>query len=122
MSSRLTSITINTAHLDEMLQFYRIIGVDFATTNVDKGGKVFRAKLGETEFSLFSIPTAEKARTPGLQLSFAVEKLEEMAKLLAQVPKAMLMMEPTEMPDGKKAILLDPEGRAVELSEIKIKN
>ena len=119
MSSRLTSITINTAHLDEMLQFYRIIGVDFVSTNVDKGSKVFRAKLGETEFSLISVPVAEKLKSPGLQLSFAVERLDEMAKLLAQVPKAMLMMEPSEMPDGKKAILLDPEGRAVELAEIK---
>lgn len=119
MSSKLTSITLNTALLDEMLQFYRIIGVNFISTNVDKGSKVFRATLGDTEFSLLSVPTAEKLKSPGLQLSFAVERLEDMAKLLAAVPKAMLMMEPTEMPDGKKAILLDPEGRAVELSEIK---
>jgi lactoylglutathione lyase len=122
MSSRLTSITLNTALLDEMLQFYRLIGFNFVDTAVDKGGKVFRATMEGLEFTLLSIPLAEKKQSPGMQFSFAIENLEEVAKQLAKIPQAMLMMEPTEMPDGKKAILMDPEGRAIELSEIKKRN
>lgn len=117
MSSKLTSITLNTALLNEMLQFYRLIGVEFTATAVAKGGQVYRAQIGALEFSLISVPNVEKKQTPAMQLSFSVADLEDRVQKLGAVQGAMSILEPTEMPDGKKAIWLDPEGRAVELCE-----
>lgn len=117
MSSKLTSITLNTALLNEMLEFYRVIGVNFAEVAVAKGSQVYRAQIGEIEFSLISVPNVEKRQTPAMQLSFCVADLDDKVQKLSAVKGAMSILEPTEMPDGKKAMWLDPEGRAIELLE-----
>jgi hypothetical protein len=117
MSLKLTSITLNTAHLEDMLKFYKIIGLDFAQAKVDKGSQVYRATLGGCEFSLYSIQTTEKKSIPTLQLSFSVQGLDEKVQAMGQLQNAMCILDPTLMPDGKKAIVLDPDGHSVELLE-----
>lgn len=119
MRLKLTSITLNSTHLENMVEFYKILGLEFNMQNVDKGGKIYRANMGGLELSLIAANASDKKAVPILQLSFAVENLDDVARQLAAVPNAMGLMEPSEMADGKKAILLDPDGHSVELSELK---
>ncbi|WP_413584673.1 VOC family protein [Bdellovibrio sp. HCB274] len=117
MSLTLTSITINTAQLQNMLKFYSHLGLKFQQTKVDKGSEVHRATHDGVEFSLYSLPAAQKSQTPSLQLGFQITGMEAMVADLVNVPGALLILDPTEMPDGKKAIILDPDGHSIELCQ-----
>ncbi|KYG67777.1 lactoylglutathione lyase [Bdellovibrio bacteriovorus] len=118
MSLLITSITINTPHLQDMLGFYGIIGFQFTASKVDKGSEVHRALHNGVEFSLYSIRNAQKAQIPSLQLGFRITDLERTVGELMKIPGSMCILDPTEMPDGKKAIVLDPDGHSIELCEI----
>ncbi|WP_415063218.1 VOC family protein [Bdellovibrio sp.] len=117
MSLLITSITINTPHLQDMLVFYRNIGFQFIASKVDKGSEVHRAIHNGVEFSLYSIQNSQRSQIPSLQLGFKITELERTVTELTKVPGAMCILDPTEMPDGKKAIVLDPDGHAIELCE-----
>ncbi|MEK2646003.1 VOC family protein [Bdellovibrio sp. BCCA] len=117
MSLLITSITINTPRLQDMLGFYRIIGFQFTASKVDKGSEVHRAVHNAVEFSLYSIQNAQRSQIPSLQLGFRITDLEKTVGELMKIPGAMCILDPTEMPDGMKAIVLDPDGHSIELSE-----
>lgn len=118
MSLLFTSITINTTQLQGMLGFYRIIGFQFVASKVDKGSEVHRAVHNGVEFSLYNISNPQKSQIPSLQLGFKITDLERTVQQLVNVPGAMCILDPTDMPDGKKAIVLDPDGHSIELCEI----
>ncbi|QLY24272.1 VOC family protein [Bdellovibrio sp. KM01] len=117
MSLVISSITINTGQLQNMLEFYSRVGFKFQMVRVDKGSEVYRAVHDGVEFSLYSLPTAQKAQVPSLQLGFQITELENTVADLAKVPGSLLILDPTEMPDGKKAIILDPDGHSIELCQ-----
>lgn len=100
-----------------MLGFYQIIGFQFTASKVDKGSEVYRAHHNSLEFSLYSIKSAEKPATPSLQLGFTVTNLEQIVADLIKIPHVLCVLDPSEMPDGKKAIILDPDGHSIELCE-----
>ncbi|NUN06391.1 MAG: VOC family protein [Bdellovibrio sp.] len=118
MSLLITSITISTPHLQDMLSFYRIIGFQFTASKVDKGSEMHRATHNAVEFSLYAAANCAKAQVPSLQLGFKISELEKTVEQLTQVPGAMCILDPTDMPDGKKAIVLDPDGHSIELCQI----
>ena len=100
-----------------MLEFYRIIGFQFKATKVDKGSEVYRAVHNGVEFSLYSIKNVQKSQIPSLQLGFRITDLEKTTDSLRNIAGAMCILDPTDMPDGKKAIILDPDGHSIELVE-----
>jgi hypothetical protein len=117
MSLVFSSITINTAQLQNMLVFYSRIGFKFQAVQVNKGSEVYRAVHDGVEFSLYSLPSALKSQVPSLQLGFQITELESTIQDLAKVPGTLLILDPTDMPDGKKAIILDPDGHSIELCQ-----
>ncbi len=118
MTTKLTSITLNTLHLEDMLNFYSLLGLEFTKNTIRKGGHAYRAQVGDCELSLCSIQSYENKNTPALQLSFEVKNLHEKVTQMKSSTKAICILDPSEMPDGKKAIVLDPDGHSVELKEI----
>lgn len=118
MSLVITSITIMTPQLQDMLAFYRIIGFDFVAQKVDKGSELFRAHQESLEFSLYASQQVAKSQTPSLQLGFKVSNLEEVVRNLAKIPGVHCILDPMEMPDGKRAIVLDPDGHSIDLIEV----
>lgn len=117
MMPELTSIIINTAHPEEMLQFYGRLGLEFECRQISKGGQCHRAFLGPVELTLYESKTPPTAHRPDLQLTFRIKSLEQACADLAKIKGVECLMDPTLLPDGNKAILLDPDGRAIELIE-----
>ena len=113
----ITSITITTPHLQDMLGFYRIIGFQFRAAKVEKGSEIYKALHNGVEFSLYKTANPLKSQIPSLQLGFLVTNLDATVEQLKNVPGATCILDPTEMPDGKKAIILDPDGHSIELAE-----
>ncbi len=118
MSLLITSITINTPHLQNMLGFYQIIGFNFSATKVEKGSEMHRALDKGVEFSLYANKNVEVSRVPSLQLGFKVTDLDATVEKLKEIPGVTCVLDPTDMPDGKMAIVLDPDGHAIELVQI----
>lgn len=100
-----------------MLGFYQIIGFQFTASKVDKGTEVYKSQLGGVEFSLYSTEGAQIPPIPNFQLGFTVTNLDKIVSDLVKIPGVSCILDPTQMPDGRKAIVLDPGGHAVALCE-----
>ena len=112
---QLDRVTINTANLPDMLEFYRAIGLDLQTKKSSLGSQVYTTRLGNIEFQLYSINIKDPMATPPLQMSFEVDDIEAVFAQLSLLRGVDVIMEPTELPDGKRAIVLDPDGQSVEV-------
>ena len=118
MSMAFTSITINTAHLQDMLNFYQAIGFNFDVHKVKLGLEVHRAAYNGFEFSLCSMSKEVRTLVPALQLGFTVLNIDGVVAQLNKIPGAMSILDPTDLEDGRRAIVLDPDGHSVELFQI----
>lgn len=115
MGIAFTSITVNTPNLENMVRFYEILGCQFTKVSVSIGGELFRSCLGDFELSLMSIPSAQMGGYPKVMMGFKVSDFEPKLALLTSIPGVIMILDPTDMPDGRKAILQDPDGHSVEL-------
>ncbi|MBX2989025.1 MAG: VOC family protein [Bdellovibrionaceae bacterium] len=119
MEPQLTSLIINTAHPVEMLEFYGRLGLHFETKKISKGGQCHKAFIGPVELSLFEAHAGAPFRAaPDVQLTFRIMELDKVVRDLSLIKGVECLMDPTLLPEGKKAILLDPDGRAIELIEM----
>lgn len=116
MVPMLTSIIINTPHAKEMLLFYGRLGLEFQSKQISKGGQCHKAFLGPVELTLYEAAPGKRT-APDVQLTLRIQDLEKVVKDLCAIPGVQSLMDPTLLPDGNKAILLDPDGRAIELIE-----
>ncbi|HEY8270329.1 MAG TPA: VOC family protein [Pseudobdellovibrionaceae bacterium] len=110
-----TSITVNTPNLENMIRFYEILGCEFSKVKVNIGGELFRSCFEGFELSLMSIKSAPREGMPKVMMGFQVSDFDSKVKLLALVPGVLLILDPTDMPDGRKAIVQDPDGHSIEL-------
>lgn len=117
METLLTSIIINTGRPEAMLQFYGRLGLEFEKKQISKGGECHKAFIGPVELTLYTVKATAGARAPDMQLTFQIGGLDAVVADLVKIENVQCLMDPTLLPDGNKAILLDPDGRAVELVE-----
>ncbi len=112
-----TSITVNTPNLENMVRFYEVLGCEFSKVKVNNGGDLFRSALEGFELSLLSIKSAQMVGNPKVMMGFKVNNFESKIELLISIPGVIFILDPTDMPDGRKAIIQDPDGHTVELLE-----
>jgi lactoylglutathione lyase len=110
-----TSITLNTPNLGNMIRFYEILGCQFQQVKVSIGGELFRSCIEDFEISLMSVGSAERSIFPKVVMGFKIKNFEAKILQLNLIPGVIMILDPTDMPDGKKAILQDPDGHSVEL-------
>ncbi|MBS1969761.1 MAG: VOC family protein [Bdellovibrionales bacterium] len=115
MGIAFTSITVNTPNLENMVRFYEILGCKFAKVKVTIGGELFRSSLAGFELSLMSIQSATTGHYPKVMMGFRIQDMEAKVEKLSSIPGVIMILDPTDMPDGRKAILQDPDGHSVEL-------
>jgi len=115
MGIAFTSITVNTPNLENMVRFYEILGCKFSKVKVTIGGELFRSSLAGFELSLMSISSAATSYYPKVMMGFRIGDMEAKVAKLSSIPGVIMILDPTDMPDGKKAILQDPDGHSIEL-------
>ena len=114
MQSTLFRITLNSAQPDVLLRFYSVLGFQFSQKNVDKGSRAWQGQLGEIGLEVFNIKETFSNRIPGVQMSFRVKGLEALVDQFRAL-RAQIMIEPLDTKTGQMAIVMDPDGRSVEL-------
>ena len=110
-----TSITVNTPNLENMVRFYEILGCEFSKVKVSIGGELFRSSIDGFELSLLSIKSAQTTSFPKVMMGFRIQDMDAKVAKLNTIPGVITILDPTDMPDGKKAIIQDPDGHSVEL-------
>lgn len=114
-TARFNGVTINTANIQGLLEFYQALGLEFAAIKVTLGSEVYRAQAGVIDLALFAIKSKDIANTPSLQLSFQVDDLRAVFTRISALPGCNVILDPVSLSDGLRAVVFDPDGQSVEL-------
>lgn len=109
-------IVLRTADLNAALTFYRAIGIEFAQEQHGSGPIHYAAKLGGMVLELYpgepgSAPDRKQGGTT--MLGFRVKSVDDVLAVLNQQP----LSPAKDTAWGRRALVLDPDGRAVEITQ-----
>lgn len=116
MQSKLFRITLNTAQPDLLLRFYSILGFQFTQKQVNKGSQAWMGSCGDLNLEIFNIKESFSSKSPSVQMTFEVGNVEKVVGEFKKI-KAQIMVEPMPIQEGVIAIVMDPDGRSVELNQ-----
>lgn len=116
MSAKLRSIVIATSQIKDVLRFYENLGLEFKTKKVSLGTEYFWTLANGLEIGFLEKQNVKQDSQPHYMLSFRVKDID--LKFQQFVDKKFIgILDPTDFEEGRKAILLDPDGRSVEIIE-----
>jgi hypothetical protein len=113
----LALLVLKTHQMEAVRRFYAAIGVEFEQEKHDKGPVHFSGRLKETVFEIY--PLAPDRRSDSTtRLGIDVDDLSEALKSLVAAG-IIGKTDPKETEAGLQAVIRDPDGRAVELTQRK---
>ena len=116
MSVTLRSIVIATSQIKEVLRFYENLGLAFKTKKVSLGTEYYWTTANGLEIAFIEKQNIKQDVQPHYMLSFKVKDID--LKFQQFVANQFIgILDPTDFAEGRKAILLDPDGRSVEIIE-----
>jgi len=99
---------LKTPDLERMRAFYEAIGIRFTEEQHGKGPVHYAGQLGDAVLELYPLLDSAVADTT-TRLGFGVDNLNDVLRRLG------LASEPQRTEWGPRAVVHDPDGRAVEL-------
>jgi predicted enzyme related to lactoylglutathione lyase len=109
----LTLLVLKTNQIQNVLAFYQKLDVEFVEEQHGNGPRHYAGKLGEIVFELY--PAKEDdVQDAAVRLGFRVAKLDHTILTLRAIGTPMIN-EPKVTDWGTRAVVRDPDGRAVEL-------
>lgn len=118
-SIALSLLVLRTANMEAMLAFYRAVGLAFVQEQHGSGPVHYSSEIGELVIEIYP---AEEGHAPDRKQGgatmpgFSVTDLDGALSNLRQLGIEPLSA-PKESAWGRRAVVLDPDGRAVELSQ-----
>ncbi|MFQ5986328.1 MAG: VOC family protein [Thermoplasmata archaeon] len=100
-----------------VVRFYEAIGLELQPERHEDGPVHYVSELGPTHFAVFESPPGEapEFKTGGSTFpGFTVDSLED-ALSGARSVGARVVQEPTPYPWGMRVLVVDPDGRVIEL-------
>ena len=110
-------IVIKTLQMDRMLAFYSTLGIRFAGERHGKGPLHFSSTFGGMVLEMYPATDSDSVSS-GIRLGLNIPKLTEAVESLRS-SKTAIVSEPKETRWGVRAVVRDPDGRAVELYQSK---
>lgn len=114
------AIVMSTGRPDEMLDFYRALGVPLQMEHHGDGVLHWAADIGDLHVAVF--PVFGEGDAPGYRqagntfVGFVVDSVDAAVAAVFDLGAAVIQ-QPTEMPWGRRAVVVDPDGRPVEIFE-----
>jgi lactoylglutathione lyase len=116
---RVNAYIVWTPDVARAAAFYRALGVALVDEQHDDGPVHAAADVAGVHVAIYPVDGAH-ARAPGYRTAggamLGVE-VPSLAVVLAAVGDAPILRGPEEMPWGRRVVLADPDGRAVEVTE-----
>lgn len=105
---------IKTHQLEAIHQFYSKLGLNFEKHRHGKGPLHYATELDSLVFEIYPLPSSQKMADASTRLGFQVEQLED---LIAQLARNQILKGPYQSEWGYQALVSDPDGRKVELTQ-----
>lgn len=115
MPLRFGLVVLRSPQLEVVADFYRLLGIDFIKEKHGKGPEHFAGRVGDAILEIYPLKQGSSIE-PGSRIGFTVANLEELVKKLCSAG-VMIIEEAKQTKWGYRAVVRDPDGRAVELSE-----
>jgi lactoylglutathione lyase len=109
----LTLLVLKTRQPDTLRSFYQALGVDLSEERHGKGPRHFAGRVGETVLEVYPL-TEEIAADASTRLGFTVGDVDGVVTALRGVG-APVVSPPQQTTWGYRAVVRDPDGRAIEL-------
>lgn len=120
-SSRLNLVVLRSKNVQALVEFYHAAGLDFVQEQHGSGPVHFACDLGGMVIEIYpgmeGIAVDRKAGGSTM-LGFAVASLASTLEAMGRL-KVEFVSPPKDTPWGRRAVVLDPDGRAVDLTEPK---
>jgi len=108
-------VVIRAADLERSAQFYRLLGLHFTKHRHGKGPEHYASEDGLVIFEIY--PRQNEAEiSSGLRIGFQVSSVDEAVTAL-QEAGATIVSPAKESPWGRRAVVDDPDGYRVELTQ-----
>jgi lactoylglutathione lyase len=115
METTLNLVVIRVADLDRSQQFFEALGLRFSREKHGNGPEHLAAELGGVVFEIY--PRGSGPATVGVRLGFQVASVEAAVSAVQQLG-AEVATPPAAGPWGWRAVVVDPDGLRVEVSQV----
>lgn len=113
---QLTLLVLKTPQVEVLRAFYSALGVRFVEEQHGVGPRHYAGQLGSLVLEVYPATNAEDVADRSTRLGFGVEDLE--GTIAALRDQGFLHNSPKLLSVGVRAMVRDPDGRAVELSTL----
>lgn len=118
-AAALNLIVIYSPDIERACQFYSALGMAFTKEKHGNGPEHYAAASGAIVLEIY--PADEAASSICNRLGFRVQGLDELLPMLTTLGGTTVAM-PKDSPWGRRAVMSDPDGRRVELTELSMEH
>ena len=112
----LTLLVLKTRRVEQLRAFYQLLGIEMAEEKHGKGPVHFAGRAGDLVIEVYPLSDDGTHVDTSTRLGFAVENLAEVVQKVQGI--GIEVVTPSrETAWGLQAVVRDPDGRAVELSQ-----
>jgi len=110
----LSLVVLKTRQVVALRRFYGTLGIELTEEKHGKGPVHFAGQVGDVVLEVYPIPDDGTAADTTTRLGFVVARLVEVVDALKAL-NTPIVTEPLATQWGLRAVVRDPDGRAVEL-------
>jgi lactoylglutathione lyase len=107
-------LVLKTGQADRLRAFYLALGVELVEERHGSGPLHYAGQIGDVVLEIYPLTDEGGAADATTRLGFAVERLAEVVQALREAG-TVIASEPRQTAWGLRAVVRDPDGRAVEL-------
>ena len=111
-----TLLVLKTRQVEQLRLFYQTLGIELVEERHGKGPVHFAGRVGGVVIEVYPLADDGIPVDPSTRLGFAVENLAEVVQALHGIG-TKIVTEPQETTWGFQAVVRDPDGRSVELTQ-----
>lgn len=109
-------VVLKTHKMEDLRDFYEALGFQFKEEQHGKGPIHWSVKAGDTVFEIYPAPDGHMV-DKSTRVGFAVGDVTAAVEAV-RAQGARIDSKPNSGPDGLRAVVRDPDGRAVELIQV----
>jgi len=119
MVKYIDALLIRSHNVEATVAFYRSIGLALEREQHEKGPLHYTCELGQAHFAIYRADepgrAPERYSSGATMVGFQVESVEASYEAALRAG-AKSLVEPSDFPWGRRALVLDPDGRVVEFN------
>jgi hypothetical protein len=113
-NATLSLVVLKTRQVDKLRRFYNSLGIELTEEQHGKGPVHFAGHIGDVVLELYPLPEDDSPVDATTRLGFTIARVDVVVQAL-QALGTPFVTEPQVTKWGFRAVVRDPDGRAIEL-------